>query len=265
MIPLLLLVFHPSFAASYTTILNLEDLTESSSKVVSGKVISMTPKVLNGKIYTTVTMAVDTTYVGAKSAEYSFDVLGGTSGDLTLNVSGAPKFNIGESALVFANHKQVVGFGQGVFEVKEKSAHRGFGVNIKKGPDAFNIDATLPNETEARDCLQIKANGQYSEEWALRTIDTSNSNETDLNLFPITVLKGNTYQFIGCSESKAGEMSMTLVTQSGDVIAQEEEYGPDANLTYHANDTQRLYIAVKTMELQTDAVKAAFSLGVMYK
>merc|ERR1711907_714505 len=149
--------------------------------------------------YTTVKIAVDKTYVGAKTTHYSFDVLGGTINGESLTVSGSPQFNIGKSALIFAENSKVVGFAQGAFEIKGNAAVRGFGVNIKKGPNNFNFKATLPDETEAKDCLQIKVDNQYSNNWSLRTIDTSNASENELELFPITVLKGNQYQFIGCS------------------------------------------------------------------
>ena len=78
MISLLFASLNVVNAASYTTILDLSELTDSSSKVVSGKVISMVPKKINGKIITTVTLSVDKTYVGGQATEYSFDVMGGT-------------------------------------------------------------------------------------------------------------------------------------------------------------------------------------------
>ena len=135
MLPLLLMSLNVTHSASYSNILNLSDLTESATKVISGKVISMSPhKKPNGKIYTTVKIAVDKTYVGAKTTHYSFDVLGGTINGESLTVSGSPQFNIGKSALIFAENSKVVGFAQGAFEIKGNAAVRGFGVNIKKRP-----------------------------------------------------------------------------------------------------------------------------------
>ena len=265
MIPLLIASLNVSYAASYTTILDLSDLTESASKVVAGKVISMQAKQVNGKIITTVTLSVDKTYVGGQGSEYSFDVMGGTLNGLTMSVSGSPRFEIGKSALVFANHGQLVGFGQGAFDIKGKSAHRAMGVNIDSGPNAFNFDVKLPNESEARDCLQIKVSDRYTQDWSLRTIDTSNSDESDIKLFPITVLQGNRYQIIGCTEDKAGEIEIALMDQNGRMLTKDDSQGKEATLSYDATKTERLFIGVKTMDYDAEAVKAAFSLGVMYK
>ena len=110
--------------ASYENIYGVGELTDLSSKVLTGKVNQISSFAENGLIYSTVTIDVSKTYVGRQNRTETVTVLGGKVGDVRLSVSGAPQFNSSEDVLLFLDGDEVVGFGQGRFEIQDGVAKR---------------------------------------------------------------------------------------------------------------------------------------------
>merc|ERR1712072_333013 len=137
-------------------------------------------------------------YVGVRSETASFEVLGGTLDGLTMEVSGSPVFEEEQHGLFFLDSKNIVGFGQGVFDVKKGFAIRGFKTNIHEGPNDFDIERSLPDEEAERNCLMPKIETAYSEGWSMRSLGDHHVGTDQQLIYPLTILEGNTYKIIGC-------------------------------------------------------------------
>ena len=114
-----------SQAAYYDQIYSLGDLTDQSSQVFTATVKNIESFERDGLIYSTISLNVGKTYVGMRRQSQSIEVIGGTVGDLQLSVSGAPLFSENEEKLLFLEDGQLVGFGQGSFEVREGKGRLG--------------------------------------------------------------------------------------------------------------------------------------------
>jgi hypothetical protein len=78
-------------------------------------------------IRTYVTVAIDRTLKGAEQPEITLDFLGGTLGDETLEVSGVPKFTVGDRGIVFVqrNGRQfcpLVRLAHGTYRIQRDAA-----------------------------------------------------------------------------------------------------------------------------------------------
>ena len=122
---LICIIFVIATAAHATTVerLGLEDLVKKARTIVVGKVTgSRTYWSANGKlILTDYTINVDESLKGQASRSMAVTTIGGKVGDIELHVSGMPKFQQGENAVVFVEQsgafQTVVGLGQGKFSV----------------------------------------------------------------------------------------------------------------------------------------------------
>src|SRR5262245_46825420 len=103
--------------------LDLDGLVKKSDRIVIGKVrSSRTYWSSNGKlILTNYTIDVEETIKGQAARTLELTTIGGTIGDLTLQVTGMPVFARDENAVVFVEktgaYSTVVGMGQGKFTV----------------------------------------------------------------------------------------------------------------------------------------------------
>lgn len=115
--------------ASATTMLpmSIEELTDRSSLIIKGTVASIDAykNEETGVINSKVSIIPEEVLKGQlpSNAQVVVIVWGGTVGDLTMYVPGAPEFNEGERVLLFLNdfngEKHVVGLAQGKFSIVE--------------------------------------------------------------------------------------------------------------------------------------------------
>jgi len=261
----LLAFFQTASASSYGNIYSLAELSDSSSKIVKGKVANLEAFERDGKIYTRVSVEVDKTFVGARSKQASFEVLGGTLNGLTLNVSGSPVFEEQQQGLFFLDKQKIVGFGQGVFDVNNGIAIRGFKTNIHEGPNDFDIQKRLPDEEAARNCLMPKVETAYNDGWSMRSLGDHHVGDNQQLIYPITVLQGNTYRIIGCTDEKSSDIMLSIIDRQGKVLQTETEVGREAELKLQAEDTFSGYLLVTGIDLQGEAVQSGISIGVFYQ
>ena len=268
-----------SHAASYETIYGVGDLTDLSSKVLTGRVDNISSFAQDGLIYSTITIDVSKTYVGKQKRTESVTVLGGKIGDVRLSVSGAPQFNSEEDVLLFLDDDEVVGFGQGRFNVEDGVAKR---PNVSKGiPNAgntnnlpsmnkegnfeFKIDEKLPDEREAQDCLDVMIDDDYDDGWQLRTLHAANAGEQQMKAYPVTLLAGNSYEIAVCTDNKVKSVDIALADGDGEFIDESINDGREGKLQFSPKETGTYYVTVTPYETEESAERVGISMGLLYK
>jgi hypothetical protein len=117
--------------ASVVPPLSLDKLIESADFVFTGTVLRVearwTPTQSGRAIVTHVTFGVERTLKGEPVRELSLEFLGGRIGDMALEVSGVPQFEIGQRSVIFARTRELevsplAGFNQGRFRVNRDPA-----------------------------------------------------------------------------------------------------------------------------------------------
>jgi hypothetical protein len=124
-------------AASATTVvpITFEELVDSSHEIFIGEVVSRQSRWVDTRegraIVTLVTFKIDEGLKGGLQTQTSLEFLGGTVGDVTLEVTGMPEFHVGDRDVVFVGSRSaispLVGFMYGRFR-------------IARDPERGNID-----------------------------------------------------------------------------------------------------------------------------
>lgn len=271
-----------SQAASYETIYGVGDLTDLSSKVLTGRVDKISSFAQDGLIYSTITIDVSKTYVGKQNRTESVTVLGGKIGDVRLSVSGAPQFHSEEDVLLFLDDDQVVGFGQGRFNVEDGVAKRPNSERIRKGNSntentnnlpsmnkednfEFSIDEKLPDEREAQDCLDVMIDDDYDDGWQLRTLHAANAGEQQMKAYPVTLLAGNSYEIAVCTDDKVKAVDIALADGNGEFIDESINEGREGKLQFLPKETGTYYVTVTPYETEESAERVGISMGLLYK
>ena len=116
--------------ASQVQLLDTRELTLGSSEVVIGEVRSVHShwNDAHTKIVTDVEVAISRTLKGAPAERVTLTQLGGTVGNLRVDVDGSPAFLPGEEAVFFVwrdsqGRAQLKGLGQGKFEIHRDAAN----------------------------------------------------------------------------------------------------------------------------------------------
>jgi hypothetical protein len=266
MLTTLLLALSSSLqAASYGYIYDVGDLIDASSSVVSGEIISTESRMESGKIYTNVTLRTSKTWTGSRRSDVSFEVLGGTVDGVTMKVSGLPKFNKGKQVLMFLDDGAIVGFGQGAFSIKNGKAQRDLDNHTDRGPNEFTLSRTLPDEAEARDCLQTKVWDDYDDGWSVRNVSVSNMNKDERMTFPVTLMAGLEYRFYACSDSQGEALSLSILDAQGQLVLDAESDGREVELEMNPRDTKPYYLSISAKEISEDVARAGFSLGIIFR
>lgn len=110
-------IIAPSFA----------ELVGKSDSVVLGEVTAITSELVTRgserAIFTRVTLAIRDTIIGSASTTLTLEFLGGTVGELTMDVGGIPNFTIGRTEILFVqnNGRQIcplVGMAHGRYKIE---------------------------------------------------------------------------------------------------------------------------------------------------
>jgi hypothetical protein len=124
MLLLLCAFFAPRMESATLTRLDLDDLTEKSSAVVYGKVVSSRVEWNADRtmIFTVYTVVADQYMKSALGPIFELHEPGGAIDGLRLTVPGVPTFSVGQEAVMFVwtdshGKHQVTGFQQGSFPV----------------------------------------------------------------------------------------------------------------------------------------------------
>ncbi len=121
-------VFAAVLPVSSTTVVapSFDEMVMRAESVIVARVAAMRSVWVESRtgraIVTDVTVSIERTLKGPTYAERSFEFLGGTVGDDTLNVAGMPAFHVGDRDVLFINEagrpaSPLVGFMYGRFRI----------------------------------------------------------------------------------------------------------------------------------------------------
>lgn len=124
-----LLVLITAATGRATTIIapSFSDLVAKSDSVILGEVTAITSELVTRgterAIFTRVTLAVRDTVIGSAPTALTLEFLGGTVGELTMDVDGIPLFAVGRTEILFVqnNGRQIcplVGMAHGRYKIE---------------------------------------------------------------------------------------------------------------------------------------------------
>ena len=133
--------------------LSLPDIADHSGQVVRGKVASLqsywTAAYGSRTIETKITLESVSCFKGQRSVStlFEFTMPGGTVGDITMRIAGAPEFKQGEEWVLFLLPEwksfPTVGLYQGAYQLVDGTVVDGNGVPVSNSDnDGFVISAT---------------------------------------------------------------------------------------------------------------------------
>ena len=130
-------------------------------------------------------------------------------------------------------------------------------------PNTLDLEMDLPDEEEARSCLEVKVWDDYDDEWTLRTAEmitlrTENSNRIHSHCWEIW-----RYEFFGCTDDKSDAIQLTLYNEKGDILSSVTELGREALMVYKSKESQTVFISIQ-VEIENPEVKqVGTSLGIL--
>lgn len=266
-----LLLTNKANSTTYGTLYSVEEMTDLAHDVISGTVQGLESKSIDGVIKTTVSIDIEHNFVGSKSNPFTFEIIGGTHNGITMDVPGAPKFTVGDNVLLFLDHQQVVGFGQGSYAIEQnKTAVRSMeGVEVlddaTPAPNTLNLDKDLPDEEEARSCLEVKVWDDYDDAWTLRTAEVDHLASGEYKSYPLTLLGDMEYEFLSCTDAKSDSIQLTLYNEQGDVLSQVTEFGREALLMYSSKSSQTVFVSIQVEVDDPEVKQVGTSLGILYR
>lgn len=251
-----------AFAAEYSNLLSLSDMSDLSSRVIQGEVIDKNSYFKNGKIYSTLRIQVEKTYTGIGENEISIEVLGGVVDGIEMQVSGLPSLDIGQQSLLFLDHERLMGFGQGIFHVQDQAAVR----PQKTGLPSIEVPLVqLPDEQEAASCLAPMLDSHYAQEWNLKHLYTHHTSQSQSNVFPFGTYEGLSYKILVCSDGKPEQVTLYLEDQNGLPKDQETSSERTASLAFTAEESTVFNLGVHLHNLQKNSTSSGFAIAILYR
>lgn len=107
-----------------TDSLDLKELTQSSTSIIIGEVLTTRVEVDRGVVSTYVTVIVDETLKGHQQQVVDVRVPGGKFGEVEMVVPNVPQFVADTKVLLYLNNQSIVGIDDGAFFVENDRAWR---------------------------------------------------------------------------------------------------------------------------------------------
>ena len=253
-------------ATTYGRVLEMGDMLEKSEQVVQGTVADLSADFGDdGLIWTVVTLDVDDTLGRSTAAQVSFRLPGGTVGDLSLTVPGAPIFEPGQEVMVFLDGDKLRGFGQGAFLVEEGHAFRGLGNALEAEPVRKPVRKLIGDIAAAEDCIRTRTRSLYGDGWALRGTHSVRLGSADEHALSMTLMAGLEYRLEACGDSQAGPLDLVIYDQDGRELAWDAGSKGEAGLVFRPEHTGEYFLAVANQSLPVDAYRAAVALSLSYR
>jgi len=134
----------PLATASLLRAMDLAELTSDADQIVVGDVLSSESAwdERHRSIYSTIEMVVQESWKGSPPGNGRIKIrqLGGTVGQVEMTVLGMPRFTLGERALVFLRHAQVVGLTQGKRRVRWDSTNNCWMADVPERAGAIKME-----------------------------------------------------------------------------------------------------------------------------
>jgi len=256
----------PAQATTYGQRLPMDTMLNHSEQVVRGEVAEVTPEWADdGLIWTVVTLDVEETLERTAATQVQFRVPGGTVGDLSLAVPGAPSFQLGQDVLVFLDGDRLRGFGQGAFLVQEGVAWRGLGNELEANPTRRPLTQLMGDMVEAKDCIRTRSVISYEKGWSLRGTAGTRMAADDEKAFSLTLMEGMQYRLDLCGDANAGPLDLVLYDTDGRELAWETGPAGQTELLFRPESTGQYFVAIVNESLASDALRTSVVLSISYR
>lgn len=256
----------PAQATTYGHVLPMPELLDRSEMVVRGVVADTTAEVgEDGLIWTHVTLDVDETLSHSNQAEVTFRLPGGTVGDLTLSVPGAPVFSEGQDVMVFLDGDRLKGFGQGAFLIEEGQAWRGLGNELEAEPVRRPVQHVIGDLDSARDCIRLNASASYEDGWSLRGAQGARMAAGEERVMSITMVAGLEYRLEVCGDSQVGPVDLAVYDAEGREIAWQSGSKGQLALTFRPEDTGEHFVVLVNQSLPVEVLRSGLMLSLSYR
>ena len=125
-----------------------------------------------------------------------------------------------KSVLLFLDQKQVVGLDKEymlLVQIRWQPALWRVRLFLTKelAPNTLDLRLDLPDEEEARSCLEVKVWDDYDDEWTLRTAEVDHLAHGEFKSYPLTLLGDMEYEFLSCTDDKSDAIQLTLYDEKG--------------------------------------------------
>ena len=260
MLPIFFSLF--THAAEYGQLYTLENMSSLSSRIVRAQVSTIDSYMKEGKIYSKILLDVDRTYTGIDEQQLEIHMLGGTYNDLQMQVSGLPILQTGEETLLFLNHEQILGFGQGIFQLKDTQVSRYPDTGLPKSD--FSLDV-LPDEREAQSCLAPIIDAHYAQGWSLKHLYTHHSSAGLNNIFPFGTYEELEYKIITCTDGKPQNAHLRIDDIDGNIVQEEQFQAKDNSLTFTAQYSGLYQLNLGIGEIKDKAISSGIAIGILYR
>ena len=251
-----------AFAAEYSNLISISELSDLSSRVIQGEVINKNSYFKNGKIYSKLLIQVDKTYTGISESELEIELLGGVVDGIEMNVSGLPSLDVGQQSLLFLNHERLMGFGQGVFHIQDQSAIRPQKTGLPTAELALD---QLPDEQEAASCLAPMIDSHYTQGWNLKHLYTHHSSKSDSSVFPFGTYEDLSYKILVCSDGKPNELILSLTDREENPKEQKIFTQRNGSLSFTADRSTVFHLGIRLQGLQNQSTSSGFAVAILYR
>ena len=266
LLSLLIATILPAQATTYGYRLPVADLLDGSERVVRGTVAETSAELgKDGLIWTVVTLDVSETLSRSNAAQVLFRLPGGTVGDLSLTIPGAPEFQAGQEVMVFLDGDRLRGFGQGAFLIEEGKAWRGLGNAFEAEPVRRPVHQIIGDLPAARDCIRTRTQASYSEGWSLRGTHSTRMSDGEEQAMSITLVGGIEYRFEACGDAQTGPLDLVVYDTDGRELAWDTGDKGSAGLGFRPEHTGEYYVAIVNQSLAPDALRAGVVLSLSYR
>jgi len=255
-----------AFGTTYAKHLNVDDMMAASESVVRGEVIATEGRWTDGGlIETVVTVEVDDVYAGNTGDTIQVVAPGGTVDGVTLGIQGTAEFEVGDDVVVFADGRQIVGFGQGAFLVDgDQQATRSMGNAVPDFPVSLDLDRAFGQPAQAETCLETRVDATYSDGWQLRGATDTRVGREDVALWRVNLLGGMEYRLDACADGLLSDARLILTDESGTPLAWAEP-GLQPSVTFEPEATGIYFVGLYAEDLPEGVWRGAAAISILYR
>jgi hypothetical protein len=256
----------PAPAAEYAYEISMSEMLDGAEQVVNGRVEdTKTEWGDDGLIYTVVTLQSEDTLHHSNAPDVTFRVPGGTVGDLSLTIPGAPVFSVGQDVVVFLDGDRLRGFGQGAFLVEAGLAKRDLGNALEIDAPALPVKSLLGDVEAAQSCLRDQTLAAYEDGWSLRGSAMARVGADDAEGFTVTMIEGLEYRVSLCADQHSEGLEFIVFDEYGRDLAGVETSGRGAEVRFTPPHTGNYTFAIYNGGLVVDTWRTSVGFAITYR
>ena len=190
---------------------------------------------------------------------------GGTVGEVSLTIPGAPTFTVGQDVIVFLDGERLRGFGQGAFLVQDGLATRELGNSLEEDAPAIPLKSLMGDAQAAQACLRDQTMAAYEEGWSLRGSAMARVGENDAEGFSVTMMEGLEYRISLCSDNQSKGLEFIVFDEDGRDLTGVATSGREAEMIFQAPHTGSYTLAIYNDGLAVDTWRSSVGFAITYR